>query len=95
MCRIYPRNSRATAHMIQFDPSWFGFLLTIKENAGFTRTQIVTHLEKNNIQSGLNLEKFFPQLKNCMIFCVTEMNTRQDIDALYDLVKKCKNEIYF
>lgn len=23
------------------DPSWFGFLLTVKENAGFTRDEIV------------------------------------------------------
>ncbi|TGE35414.1 lipopolysaccharide biosynthesis protein RfbH [Desulfosporosinus fructosivorans] len=32
-------------------PSWFGFLLTIKENAGFTREQIVTFLECNGIQT--------------------------------------------
>lgn len=32
-------------------PSWFGFLLTIKENAGFTREQIVTYLERNGIQT--------------------------------------------
>jgi CDP-6-deoxy-D-xylo-4-hexulose-3-dehydrase len=33
------------------DPSWFGFLLTVKENAGFTRDAIVNHLEKNGIQT--------------------------------------------
>ncbi len=33
------------------DPSWFGFLLTVKENAGFTRDEIVRHLEKNAIQT--------------------------------------------
>lgn len=33
------------------DPSWFGFLLTIKENAGFTRLQFVNFLEKNRIQT--------------------------------------------
>lgn len=33
------------------DPSWFGFLLTVKEKAGFTRQQIVEHLEQNNIQT--------------------------------------------
>lgn len=33
------------------DPSWFGFLLTIKENAGFSRNDIVTHLEAQNIQT--------------------------------------------
>ncbi len=33
------------------DPSWFGFLLTVKEDAGFTRDEIVSHLEKNGIQT--------------------------------------------
>jgi CDP-6-deoxy-D-xylo-4-hexulose-3-dehydrase len=33
------------------DPSWFGFLLTVKETAGFTRDEIVNHLEKNGIQT--------------------------------------------
>jgi CDP-6-deoxy-D-xylo-4-hexulose-3-dehydrase len=31
------------------DPSWFGFLLTVREDAGFSRTEVVQHLEKNNI----------------------------------------------
>ena len=33
------------------DPSWFGFLVTVKEKAGFTRDQLVAHLEKNKIQT--------------------------------------------
>jgi CDP-6-deoxy-D-xylo-4-hexulose-3-dehydrase len=33
------------------NPSWFGFLICIKDNAGFTRGDIVQHLEKNNIQT--------------------------------------------
>ena len=33
------------------DPSWFGFLLTVRENAGFTREQIVQHLESRGIQT--------------------------------------------
>jgi len=33
------------------DPSWFGFLITVKDNAGFTRDDIVNHLEKNGIQT--------------------------------------------
>lgn len=39
---------QATQHA---DPSWFGFLLTIKDDAPFTRDQIVRHLEENNIQT--------------------------------------------
>jgi len=33
------------------DPSWFGFLLTVKENAGISREKIVNHLETKGIQT--------------------------------------------
>lgn len=33
------------------DPSWFGFLLTVREEAGISRDRIVAHLEKNGIQT--------------------------------------------
>lgn len=33
------------------EPSWFGFLLTIKEEAGFSREEIVAHLEAKGIQT--------------------------------------------
>ena len=33
------------------DPSWFGFLLTVREGAGFTRDQIVGDLEARGIQT--------------------------------------------
>lgn len=33
------------------DPSWFGFLLTVRKEAGFTRDDIVNQLESNGIQT--------------------------------------------
>ena len=33
------------------DPSWFGFLLTVREEGGFSREQIVGHLERKGIQT--------------------------------------------
>ena len=33
------------------DPNWFGYLLTVKEDSGFSREDIVRHLEKNKIQT--------------------------------------------
>ncbi len=33
------------------EPSWFGFLITVKESADFSRDEIVTHLEANKIQT--------------------------------------------
>jgi CDP-6-deoxy-D-xylo-4-hexulose-3-dehydrase len=31
------------------DPSWFGFLITVRKDAGFTRNEIVKYLENNKI----------------------------------------------
>lgn len=33
------------------EPSWFGFCLTVKEEAGISRNELVSHLEQNNIQT--------------------------------------------
>jgi CDP-6-deoxy-D-xylo-4-hexulose-3-dehydrase len=33
------------------DPSWFGFMLTLKEGVSFSRNDISQHLERNNIQT--------------------------------------------
>ncbi len=33
------------------DPSWFGFVLTVRESSGLTRDQIVSRLESRNIQT--------------------------------------------
>lgn len=33
------------------DPSWFGFLLTVRKNAGFTRADLVKFLEANRIET--------------------------------------------
>ena len=35
----------------QSDPSWFGFLLTVKPNAPFTRNEMVQYLESKKIQT--------------------------------------------
>lgn len=33
------------------NPSWFGFLISVKEDAGFTRNELSEYLEKNKIQT--------------------------------------------
>lgn len=35
------------------EPSWFGFMLTVRPEAGFTRTGLVQYLEAHNIQTRL------------------------------------------
>ncbi len=32
-------------------PSWFGFLLTVRKKAGFTRDELIAYLEEHNIQT--------------------------------------------
>jgi CDP-6-deoxy-D-xylo-4-hexulose-3-dehydrase len=32
-------------------PSWFGFFVTVKEDAGFTRTELTTYLEDHKVQT--------------------------------------------
>lgn len=39
---------KATLHS---DPSWFGFLLAVKENAGFSRNKLTSFLEQNGIET--------------------------------------------
>lgn len=33
------------------DPSWFGFLITLKDGVNFSRNDLVEHLESRNIQT--------------------------------------------
>ncbi|MEK7448584.1 MAG: aminomethyl-transferring glycine dehydrogenase subunit GcvPA [Planctomycetota bacterium] len=39
-------------------------------------------LLKNGIIGGLDLKNFYPELKNAMLICVTEMNSKEQIDKL-------------
>ena len=41
---------------------------------------------KNNIVSGLELKRFYPEMKNSMLICVTELHTKEQIDKLVEVV---------
>jgi glycine dehydrogenase subunit 1 len=43
---------------------------------------------ENDIVPGLDLGKFYPELKNSMLICVTEMHTRENIDKLVGVLSK-------
>jgi glycine dehydrogenase subunit 1 len=44
--------------------------------------KITTELLKDKILGGLDLGKFFPELQNHLLFCVTETKSKADIDRL-------------
>lgn len=50
--------------------------------------EINDKLLKNNIIGGLELEKYYPEMKDCLLFCVTEVITKQDMDKLIEIIKK-------
>lgn len=50
--------------------------------------EINKNLLKEGIIGGLNLERFYPELKNCMLICITENHRKEDIDRLWKLLKQ-------
>ncbi len=45
-------------------------------------------LAKRNMQAGLHLGRFYPELKNCLLFGITELYTEKDIDRLLIAIKE-------
>jgi glycine dehydrogenase subunit 1 len=43
---------------------------------------LLTQLLKKQIIGGLELGRFYPELADCLLLCVTEQKTREEIDAL-------------
>ena len=48
--------------------------------------EINRHLLENGILGGLDLGSYYPELQNCMLICVTEKRTKQDIDRFVELL---------
>jgi len=47
-------------------------------------------LLEHKIIGGFELGKYYPELKNAMLFCVTENNTKKDIDRLVEVLRESK-----
>jgi glycine dehydrogenase subunit 1 len=52
------------------------------DGTGKTVAEINKELLKKNIFGGIDISKDFPQLKNSAVYAITEMLTKEDIDAL-------------
>ena len=59
------------------NPFFNEFVLKVKNSR-----EIKSKLEDKNIIIGLLLEDFYPELKDCILFCVTELTRKEDIDDL-------------
>ncbi len=50
--------------------------------------EIDRSLREKGIVGGLGLGRFYPELRDCALFCVTEVRRKQDIDRLVDAVEE-------
>jgi len=48
---------------------------------------ILSRLADKKIVGGLPLSRFFPEMKNEILMCVTETTTKQEIDSLVEALK--------
>ena len=67
-------------------PFFHEFVVCCPEN---TRVDdINAYLLEEGILGGYNLEKDYPELKNRLLVAVTEMNTRDEIDHLCEVLSE-------
>jgi glycine dehydrogenase subunit 1 len=71
---------------LEFEAPFFNEF--VARTNGKSPEQINTELLAQKIIGGLPLARFYPELKNCMLLCATEMNKRQDMDALAGMFVK-------
>lgn len=50
-------------------------------------SKINEKLLKHNILGGLELENYYSELKNCLLFCVTEVTKKTEMDKLVEIIK--------
>lgn len=55
-------------------------------------SEILDKLSLEGIQGGYELAPDYPELKNCLLFCVTEKRTRKEIDKLAEILRKVSNQ---
>ena len=49
-------------------------------------------LLKNGVHGGLILDRWYPELKNCMLLGITEMHTDRDIQRFVTLLRHAKKK---
>ena len=59
-------------------PTFNEFVVRVKK----TPAAVLKHLRKKQIVGGVALGRWYPELSDCVLCCVTEQKTREQIDAL-------------
>lgn len=68
---------------LRFNAPFYNEFVVWVENA----KKINGELLNNGIVGGLELGKYYPELGDCLLFCVTELNRREEIDRLVEVIK--------
>jgi glycine dehydrogenase subunit 1 len=71
---------------LAFDAPFFNEFVT--RTNGKSPEAVNAELLQKNIIGGLELGRFYPELKRCTLLCVTEMSKRQDMDAVVEAFGK-------
>ncbi len=50
--------------------------------------QLTAKLDEQGITGGLRLGRFYPDLSDCLLFCVTEMTAKEEIDRLVAVLRE-------
>lgn len=61
-------------------PTFNEFVLELSKPAG----DVLNALLKHDIFGGIDLGRWYPDMKNCLLVCVTEMNQKEEIDRFAD-----------
>ena len=71
--------SRAKLEAVFSGPYFNEFVLRARD-----RRQLFAKCAANKIIPGISLGDFYPELQDCLLICVTEMNEREEIEGLVD-----------
>ena len=75
----YARNLLSKSEKIRFNSPHFNeFVIELKSDA----EKVVQKLAEKKIFAGIPLGRYYPELKNSLLICATEMNHKDQIDLL-------------
>lgn len=75
----YARDRLNKSARLRFEgPTFNEFVVDLKKNA----EEVVAGLVRRKIYAGIPLGRYYPDMKNSLLVCVTEMNKKEQIDRL-------------